>query len=107
MKNIIERIRTVWRKIPRAIRSAWITAWVTFVGATLSIITGLLPVLADSISSKNFRPFFDSLNLGWTAALSAALGFVSGLVNGIWRALVPIDKAYQTPPGEVQMSPED
>lgn len=96
MKKVIEQVRTIWRKVPKALRSAWITAWVTFVGAMLSIITGLLPVLANAVSTKDFQPFFDSLIVGWTAALSAALGFVAGLVNGIWRALVPIDKAYQT-----------
>lgn len=96
----MDQIKAFWRKIPTAIRSAWITAWVTFTGALLTILTGLLPELANAISSKNFEPFLNSLNTGATLAISAALGFVSGLVNGIFRWLKPIEQAYRTdPPG--------
>lgn len=91
----MDQIRLFWRKLPTAVRSAWITAWVTFTGALLTILVGLLPELANAISSKNFEPFFDNLNTSATLAISAALGFVSGLVNGIFRWLKPIEEAYK------------
>lgn len=100
MNKIIEKVTTIWRKIPRAIRSAWVTAWVTFTATILSILTGLLPVVANAISTKNWEPVYNSLDLGLAAAISAALGFLSGLVNGIYRWLRPIEEAYKlnTPP---------
>jgi hypothetical protein len=98
MKNIAEKITTIWRKIPRAIRSGWITAWVTFTGTLLTILVGLLPQLANAISSKNFEPFFDALSTSSTLAISASLGFVSGLVNALYRWARPIELAYKMPP---------
>lgn len=94
---IVERARTIWRRVPPAIRAGWITAWLTFVGAMLSIVTGLLPRLAESISTGNFDPFFDALSLGYTAAVSASAAFCVGILNTLWRWLRPIADAYQTP----------
>lgn len=98
LNRIVTRARVVWRKIPTALRSGWITAAVTFVGALATITVGILPVLANAIASRNFEPFFDSLSLGSTAAVSAALAFVSGLGNTVWRWARPIAAAYQTTP---------
>lgn len=99
MDSLTTKITAIWRKIPTAIRSGWITAWVVFTGTLLTIGVGLLPKLAESISTRNFEGFLDSLSLGASAALSAATAFVSGLVNTIYRVLRPIEQAYaQTPP---------
>lgn len=95
---LVIRVRAVWRKIPTALRSGWITAAVTFVGAIATITAGILPLLANAIATRNFEPFFDSLSLASTAAVSAALAFVSGLVNAIWRWFSPIADAYKTTP---------
>lgn len=92
------KITGVWRSLPKPVRSAWITAWVTFTGTVLTIAVGLLPLLANAISTKDFEPFFDALSSGATLAISAVLGFVSGLVNGIYRWIRPIEQAYQTTP---------
>jgi len=94
----MDQIVAFWRKLPTAVRSAWITAWVAFTGTLLSILVGLLPVLAEAVSSKNFERFYDSLNLGAAAAISAATGFVSGLINGIYRWIKPIEEAYRKDP---------
>lgn len=96
----MNKIKAIWRKIPKPIRSGWITAWVTFTGSLITIAVGLLPVLANAISTKDFKPFFDALNAGATVAISAALGFVSGLVNAIYRWARPIEQAYRTDPPE-------
>lgn len=92
----MDQIKTFWRSIPTAIRSAWITAWVTFVASLFAILTSLLPKLADAISSKNFEPFYNSLSTEANIAISAALAFFAGLVNGIFRWLKPIEEAYRT-----------
>ncbi|MCA1806559.1 MAG: hypothetical protein LC687_01655, partial [Actinobacteria bacterium] len=98
--NITDTMRTFWRRVPRAIRSGWITAWVTFTGSLLSILTGLLPQLANAITTKNFEPFYNSLSFGFAAGISAALAFFAGVVNSFYRWLSPIAQAYQMPPGE-------
>jgi hypothetical protein len=90
----MEQIRTFWRKLPTALRSAWITAWVTFVASLFAIFTSLLPKLAEAISSRNFDPFYDSLSTEANIAVSAALAFVAGLVNGVFRWVKPIEEAY-------------
>ncbi len=95
--DVVARARTIWRRVPPAVRSGWITAWVTFTGTLLTIITGLLPTLADAISSGNFSSFYDALSLGYAAAVSAATAFAAGVVNAVWRWLRPIADAYQTP----------
>lgn len=100
LRNALDRARQAWRRVPTAIRSGWITAWVTFTGTLLTILTGLLPRLAEAISSGNYTGFFDALGLGWAAAVAAATGFVAGLVNAVYRWLVPISTAYRTPSGE-------
>lgn len=97
---MIDRIKRLWRKTPRAIRSGWITAWVTFTGSVLSIVTGLLPQLANAITTENFGPFYDSLSVGLAAGVSAALALCAGIVNSVYRWARPIEKAYQTPPGD-------
>lgn len=91
----MDQVRVFWRKLPTAVRSAWITAWVVFIGSLLTIAVGLLPKLAEAVSSKNFEPFYDSLSLEANAAVSAALAFVSGLINGIYRWVKPIEESYQ------------
>jgi hypothetical protein len=91
----MESIRSFWRKLPKPVRSAWITAWVTFVAALLTIVTSLLPELANAISEHNFDPFFDRLHTDSATALSAALAFFAGLVNGIYRWLRPIEQSYR------------
>lgn len=98
IRNTADRVRAVWRRIPVALRSGWITAWVTFFGTITAILTGLLPKLAESISSGNFEPFFDALSLGYAAAVSAAAAFGAGVVNAVWRWLRPLSAAYQTAP---------
>jgi len=95
---LVHRTRTLWRRIPPALRSGWITAWVTFTGTLLTILTGLLPTLADAISSGDFEPFFDALSIGYASAIAAATAFVAGAVNTLWRWLRPIAGAYQLPP---------
>lgn len=95
MKKITTAVKGFWAKIPNAIRSAWITAWITFIGSVLSIVTGLMPRLSDAISTGNFQPFYDSLSLGYTAAVSAVLAFFAGLVNGVYRWLQPIQNSYR------------
>lgn len=85
-----------WRKIPKALRSGIITAWVVFVGTLFAILTNLLPVLADAISSGNYEPFFDSLKFASAAAISAVTAFFSGLVNALYRWIKPIEDAYKT-----------
>lgn len=101
MSKLTARITAIWRKIPSAIRSGWVTAWVAFTGTLLTIVTGLLPVLANSISSKNFQPFYDALSTSASLSVSAATGFIAGVVNGIYRFVKPIEQAYnQTPPKE-------
>lgn len=92
----MNQIKAFWRRLPKPVRSAWITAWIVFTGALLSIVTNLLPELANAISEHNFEPFFDRLHADSAAALSAALAFVAGLVNGIFRWLRPIEQAYRT-----------
>jgi hypothetical protein len=91
----MDSVVAFWRRIPKPIRSAWITAWVVFTGALLSIVTSLLPELANAISEHNFEPFFDRLHTDSAAALSAALAFVAGLVNGVYRYLKPIEESYK------------
>jgi ABC-type Fe3+ transport system permease subunit len=97
-QTIKDKVTQIWRATPRAIRSGWITAWVTFTGVLLTILTGLLPALAEAISTRNFEPFYDSLNLAAAAAVSAVTGFVSGIVNAIYRWLRPIADSYKTAP---------
>ena len=92
-----DRARTLWRRVPPSIRSGWITAWITFIGGLVSILTGLLPTLADAISTGNFDTFFDALSLGYAAAVSAALAFLVGLLNTLFRWLRPIADAYRPP----------
>lgn len=87
-----------WRKVPKPLRSGWITAWVTFTGTALAIVVGILPVLAEAISTGNYQPFFDHLSVAATLAISAATGFFSGLVNAIYRWINPIAQAYRTDP---------
>lgn len=98
MSKLIDKVRAVWRRVPKPIRSGWITAWVTFTGTLLTILTGLLPVLANAISERNFEPFYDALGNGAAVAISAATGFVSGCVNAIYRWVRPIEQAYRTDP---------
>lgn len=105
MNRIIDWFTRTWRKVPRAVRSGWITAWIVFTGGLLSIVTSLLPTLANAISTKDFAPFFDSLSLAYTASLSLALAFVSGLVNSIYRWLKPIEQAYRTDPPDTEDPP--
>lgn len=91
MKN---KIRTLWKKLPTAVRAGWNTAWVTFLGLMVTILTGLLPQLINAISTKNFEPFYDSLNLAMTSALSAVSALVVGCLNVLFRTLKPIEDAY-------------
>lgn len=105
MKQLTEKITAIWRSIPRAIRSGWITAWVTFTGTLLTILTSLLPELANAISTKNFEPFYNGLSNSAALAIAAATGFFSGLVNAVYRWLRPIAQAYQTtPPKDDEMN---
>lgn len=94
------RVRVLWRRVPPALRSGWITAWITFTGSLLSILTGLFPLLAESISTGDYAEFFDAVSLASAAAVSAAAAFGAGVLNAVWRWLRPIADAYQTPPGE-------
>lgn len=94
----MNQLTALWRRVPKPLRSGWITAWVTFVSTLLTIGVGLLPKLAEAISSRNFEGFYDSLSLGATAAISAATAFVAGCVNAIYRVLKPIEEAYRTDP---------
>ena len=101
MTKLTSRIRAVWLKIPSAIRAGWVTAWVAFTGTLFAIATGLLPVLANAVGSKNFEPFYDALSTSATLALSAASGFLVGLLNAVYRWIKPIERAYnQNPPKE-------
>jgi uncharacterized membrane protein len=93
-----DKLINFWRKIPRALRSGIITAWVTFVGTLVAILTNLLPDLADAISSGNYEPFYESLKFGSAAAISAVTAFFSGVVNAIYRWIRPIADAYKTDP---------
>lgn len=90
------KLTNFWRKIPKALRSGIITAWVVFVGTLFAILTNLLPLLADAISSGNYEPFYESLKLASAAAISAVTAFFSGLVNAIYRWVKPIEDAYKT-----------
>lgn len=100
IKRLGRKIQQLWRKTPRAIRSGWITAWATFTGSIVSILTGLLPQLSNAITTENFDPFYNSLSVGLAAGVSAALAFCVGIVNSVYRWARPIEKAYQTPPGD-------
>lgn len=102
MNQLTAKVTAFWAKVPNAIRSGWITAWITFVGSLLSIVTGLLPKLSEAISSGNFDTFYESLSLGLTAVVSASLGFFAGIVNGVYRWLQPIENSYK----EVESSTE-
>lgn len=95
---MLDKLRAFWRKVPKPLRSGWITAWVAFTGTLFTIAVGLLPKLANAISSKNFEPFYDDLNASATLAISAVTGFVSGCVNAIYRWVRPIEQAYRTDP---------
>jgi hypothetical protein len=89
------QIVAFWRKLPTALRSAWITAWVTFVASLFAIATSLLPKLAEAFTSRNFDPFYDSLGAQANVAVSAALALVAGIINGVFRWVKPIEEAYR------------
>lgn len=96
IKSWILRARAAYRRLPAAIRSGWVTGWVTFTGTLLTLATGLLPTLATAITTRNFDPFLDSLAISTSAAFSAALGFIAGAVNTLYRFWRPVDQAYVT-----------
>jgi hypothetical protein len=79
------QLTALWRRIPKPIRAGWIA-------------TGLLPELATAISSRQFGPFYNSLNIAATAALSAVTAFLAGCVNAIYRWAKPIEESYRTSP---------
>jgi hypothetical protein len=103
----MDQIKAFWRKVPKPLRSGWITAWVVFTTALFSLAVGLLPALANAITTKNFEPFYDSLSLATTAGYSAALAFLSGLVNAVYRWIRPIEQAYRTDPPGPNDTPRD
>lgn len=98
MTNARVWLRTQYLRLPSAVRSGWVTGWVAFVGALITIAAGLLPELANAVSSRNFEPFFDRLSIASNAAVSAAFGFVAGCVNTLYRAVRPIARAYPEVP---------
>lgn len=100
LERTYEKLQVLWRRVPKPIRSGWITAWVTLGATFLSIVTTLLPELANAVSTRDFEPFYDSLSVAATLAVSAVTAFFAGLVNAIYRWLRPIEQAYQTPPVE-------
>ena len=94
----MDRLTAFWRSIPKPLRAGWVTALVTFVSTLFTIATGVLPELATAISARNFEPFYESLNLASTTAVSAVTAFLAGCVNVLWRYLKPIEEAYRTDP---------
>ncbi len=94
MRILIANIRDGYDRIPTPIRAGWTTAWLTFVGVLLTIVTGLLPVLAEAISSGDFAPFYQSLTLAYSAALAAVSALAAGIVNAVYRWLRPIANSY-------------
>lgn len=92
---MFEKLTAFWRRVPTPLRSGWITAWVTFTATLLSILTSLLPELANAVSEHNFEPFFDRLHADSATALSAALAFVAGVINAVYRYLKPIQESYR------------
>ena len=62
--------------------------WLSVV-TLLAILTGLLATFADALGSGNFSAFYDALSVGYASAVSAATAFLAGLVNALWRWLVP------------------
>lgn len=89
-------LRGWYRKLPAAIRSGWVTGWVTFTGTVLALATSLLPTLATAITTRDFGPFLDGLALSTQAAFSAVLAFGAGIVNSLYRFWRPVEKAYVT-----------
>ena len=96
MKALLLRIRAAYRRLPAAIRSGWVTAWVTFTGTLIALGTSLLPTLATAITTRDFDPFLDSLALSTQAAFSALLALGAGIVNTLYRFWRPVERAYVT-----------
>lgn len=100
MRKIIEKITFAWRKVPRAIRSGWITAWVAFVSTLLAIGTNLLPALVELITTHDYARFAEHLSTAATLAVAAVNSLLAGIVNAVYRWLRPIEQSYRTPPGD-------
>lgn len=97
-KSIVDRFTRLWRRVPRAIRSGWVTAWVTFVGSLLTIVTNLFPAILDLITTRSPAAFYEQLSVSVTLAISAVSGLLFGVVNAIYRWIRPIADAYQIEP---------
>ena len=100
MKNIVKKVTAAWRKVPRAIRSGWITAWVAFLSTIVAIGTNLLPALVDLITTHDYAKFAEHLSTSATLSVSAVNAFLAGVVNAIYRWLRPIEQSYRTPPSD-------
>jgi len=94
IKGMARTVRDLYNRLPTAVRAAWTTAWLTFIGALLAIITGLLPLFADAISTREFDTFYDSLSIAASAAVAAASALAAGIVNGLYRWMRPISNSY-------------
>lgn len=94
MTEVWNRVREWYKRLPSAIRAAWNTAWIVFVGMMLTILTNLLPAVADLISTRDTEAFYDSLSVAATAAVSAATAFLVAIVNAIYRWLRPVENSY-------------
>ena len=89
-----------YRSLPQAIRAAWNTAWITFVGSMLMILTSVLGSLTEVLGSGNYEAFYDHLSFLATALLSAVFAFLIGVLNALYRFIKPVETSYNLPTRE-------
>jgi hypothetical protein len=99
--KVVDAFTRFWRKIPRPIRSGWITAWIAFVGTILTITTSLLPHVVELITTHDYAAFSDHLSVTATLSIAAVNSFFAGCLNAVYRWLRPIADAYKLTPDDV------
>lgn len=83
-------IRNWWRKLPPAIRAGITTGWVTFSGAALIAVLGLLDAVREWVEG-GIQPDFSQ----WTRLVAAAaVALASAVVNTVYRFIRPPALSY-------------